>query len=104
MPWQRQRAAVGRLKAGLAFYLPFPSVRLLRVIVARVLRVPPSVGLASPSGQGIVFGALDGGRNVDAEFVELVAQFALIGIVCQAIHLKLVANAQVNADECLCIS
>ena len=25
---------------------------------------------------GIVFGALDGGRNVDAEFVELVAQFA----------------------------
>jgi len=32
--------------------------------------------LSDCGASGIVFGALDGGRNVDAEFVELVAQFA----------------------------
>jgi copper homeostasis protein len=32
--------------------------------------------LSDCGATGIVFGALDGGRNVDAEFVELVAQFA----------------------------
>ena len=32
--------------------------------------------LSDCGATGLVFGALDGGRNVDAEFVELVAQFA----------------------------
>jgi len=32
--------------------------------------------LSDCGATGIVFGALDGGRNVDTEFVELVAQFA----------------------------
>jgi copper homeostasis protein len=32
--------------------------------------------LSDCGATGIVFGALDGGRNVDADFVELVAQFA----------------------------